>query len=216
MTSAPRPRDAPGKAPSREAGPGKVRPRREYVAALAGCALGAALVLGAAGRPWAHLIASSGRALPLAEVEVTGSAASSAGAALSALGVAGLAATAGLVATRGRLRLVVGAAVLALGALAGAASADALSRVAGGSSYPGLPSGAEVEASLTAWPAVSIAGSVLLVAVGLLAVARGRRWPAMSGRYDAPAGQRGGHPRTDQRAAGGLWEALDRGEDPTV
>lgn len=216
MTPAPPPRDAPGKMPPREAAGGKARPRREYVAALAGCALGAALVLGAAGRPWAHLVASSGRALPLAEVEVTGSAASGAGAALSALGVAGLAATAGLVAARGRLRLVVGAVVLALGALAAAASADALSRAAGGSSYPGLPAGAQVDASLTAWPAVSIAGSVLLVAVGLLAVARGRRWPAMSGRYDAPPGQRAGHPPTDGRAAGGLWEALDRGEDPTV
>jgi len=173
-------------------------------------------VLGTAGRPWAHLVASPGPALPLAEVEVTGSAASGAGAALSALGVAGLAATAGLVATRGWLRLVAGAVVLALGALAGAASANALSRAAGGSSYPGLPSGANVEASLTAWPAASIAGSVLLVAVGLLTVARGRRWPGMSGRYDAPRGQRAGQPRTDQRAAGGLWEALDRGEDPTV
>jgi len=38
----------------------------------------------------------------------------------------------------------------------------------------------------------------------------------MSGRYDAPRGQRAGQPRTDQRTAGGLWEALDRGEDPTV
>jgi hypothetical protein len=48
----------------------------------------------------------------------------------------------------------------------------------------------------------------LLVAAGLLIVVRGRSWASMSSRYDAPA-QR---PREGEAS---LWEALDRGEDPT-
>ncbi|MCW2613469.1 MAG: hypothetical protein JWN08_463, partial [Frankiales bacterium] len=50
-----------------------------------------------------------------------------------------------------------------------------------------------------------------------------RRWAALSARYDAPAARAAGSGEAapgDEQAAGArqeraLWEALDRGEDPT-
>jgi uncharacterized membrane protein (TIGR02234 family) len=58
------------------------------------------------------------------------------------------------------------------------------------------------------WPYVALAGATLLTAAGALAVVRGRGWGAMSARYDAPVGDR---PVNESS----LWDALDRGEDPT-
>jgi hypothetical protein len=49
---------------------------------------------------------------------------------------------------------------------------------------------------------------MLLTAAGLLVVVRGRSWAAMSTRYDAPA-------ERSRHGEASLWEALDRGEDPT-
>ena len=38
--------------------------------------------------------------------------------------------------------------------------------------------------SHTAWPYVAAAGGLLILLAGLLALRYGRRWPAMSGRYE--------------------------------
>jgi hypothetical protein len=51
----------------------------------------------------------------------------------------------------------------------------------------------------------------VVAAGGLLTASRGRRWAAMSARYDAPAERRSG--AVDPHVA--QWDAIDRGDDPT-
>lgn len=56
----------------------------------------------------------------------------------------------------------------------------------------------------TGWPLACVAGGLLIAAGGLLAVVRGGRWPSLGTRYErAPV-------------ATSDWDALDRGEDPTL
>lgn len=58
-----------------------------------------------------------------------------------------------------------------------------------------------------AWSAVAtLSAGGVLIAVG------GRRWPALSGRYDSTASG-GPAPAADPTQ---LWQALDRGQDPTL
>jgi hypothetical protein len=54
-----------------------------------------------------------------------------------------------------------------------------------------------------------LAGGSLIAIGGLAMVLRARRWPRPRSRYDAPARKAGGTPRD-------TWDALDRGEDPTI
>jgi uncharacterized membrane protein (TIGR02234 family) len=73
----------------------------------------------------------------------------------------------------------------------------------------------------TSWPLVGVAGGLLLLVAGLLALRYGSRWPAMSSRYDRAGGKqpvprRAAPAPLDPDRAEDLWKALDRGEDPTV
>lgn len=98
-----------------------------------------------------------------------------------------LAAIGGVVATRRIGRWLVGAGIVLVGALV----------VVG-------------HASLMA-----IIGGLVLAAVGVVVVSAGPSWPGMSARYDAadphPAAAGPGTERPQD-----LWDALDRGEDPTL
>uniref|UniRef100_UPI004057AA90 TIGR02234 family membrane protein n=1 Tax=Streptomyces albidoflavus TaxID=1886 RepID=UPI004057AA90 len=69
----------------------------------------------------------------------------------------------------------------------------------------------------TGWPYAAVAGGALLLAAGLLALWFGRRWPAMSGRYERDGSPRArkAAPPVDPDRPEDLWKALDRGEDPT-
>ena len=67
---------------------------------------------------------------------------------------------------------------------------------------------------------LAVLAALLGIAAGLLAVLRGRTWPAMGRRYERagaaasqPAAAR--RPETDEDRAQAAWKALDRGEDPT-
>jgi len=67
-------------------------------------------------------------------------------------------------------------------------------------------------------PVLAVAGAVVAAVAGAMVAGRGRQWAALSRRYEPPAG--GGAPAQEQDLrppAGGpeLWDALDRGEDPT-
>jgi Tryptophan-associated transmembrane protein (Trp_oprn_chp) len=104
---------------------------------------------------------------------------------LTALALVALAGAGALLATRGALRQVVGVLMALCGAAAAATAAAA--------AHP------------TGWPLLAAGGGVLILAAGVAAAIRGGRWPAMGTRYDRP--------RTVSRP--GLWEAIDRGEDPT-
>lgn len=201
------------------AGPPRV-PRRSPAAALALGALGASLVLFAAGRTWAGgrvpaeaaqqavlSVSASGR-------EVTG--------VPGALALVGLAALVAVFAVRRAGRVVVSALLALSGAGAvvasvlGAGDSAAVDEAAAAAT--GLTGTAANAVTHTAWPWASAAGGLLLLAAGLVALARGRDWPALSARYDAP-GKTAGSPRrpapADPDRPDEMWRALDRGEDPT-
>ncbi|WP_181010292.1 Trp biosynthesis-associated membrane protein, partial [Streptomyces sp. SM14] len=119
-------------------------------------------------------------------------------------------------------------------AVVGSADTAALERDA--AETTGLAQVAVHDVTHSVWPWISAGGGLLLLAAGLLALAYGRRWPAMSGRYersgrrpprggdaggDGPGGAEPGGRNPDAKPAGGeerpeeMWKALDRGEDPT-
>ncbi|OEJ27328.1 hypothetical protein AS594_25465 [Streptomyces agglomeratus] len=202
--------------PRGESAPAPSTGRRSLAAALLLGALGAAVVLLASGRVWAEGAAAvPGGALPL---DAEGQDVTGAPAALAVVGLAALVAVfavrrAGRVLVAGLLALSgAGAAVTALlGATGGAALDEKAAQMTGDT--------AATADSLThtAWPYVTAAGGLLILAAGLLALWCGRKWPSMSGRYE-----RDGSPRTRRAPAASspdrpedLWKALDRGEDPT-
>ena len=184
--------------------------RRELaVAALLGVA-GAGLVSGFAGRTWATVVERAAGLETLSQ-QLTGRSLSGV---IAALGWAGLAGVAALLATRGWVRVAVGALLTGFGVIIAIASPGAVRRahvisVAGEKSNLARLAG-EVTVHTSGWWTMSLAGGVLLAAAGLLTITRGRRWPGMSARYDRPgaAPPAGGDPAS-------LWKSLDRGDDPT-
>ena len=64
-----------------------------------------------------------------------------------------------------------------------------------------------------AWSVVT--GGVLLVLAGAGTAWRATRWPSMSGRYDAGAPAAAAAGASPTHRSPDLWDALDRGEDPT-
>ncbi|MFD3500252.1 TIGR02234 family membrane protein [Streptomyces sp. NPDC058676] len=197
------------------AGPARAGRRSLAVALLSG-ALGAAVVLLATRQQWSQGTATvAGGSFPLTATgsDVTGVPAS--------LAIVGLAALVAVFAVRRAGRFLV-AALLALSgagtiaaALLGVDDSSALDEQAAKASGD---TSATVDAlSHTAWPYVAAVGGALLLLAGLLALRYGRRWPAMSGRYE-----RSGTPRPRRQAPAvdpdrpeDIWKALDRGEDPT-
>jgi hypothetical protein len=181
-----------------------VRPRTELTLAVLLCAAGAALVLLAAGRAWVVEIVARPAPLPDEQLVRRGGELVPW---LPALGWLGLAGAGALLATSGRARRVVGM-LLALAAVAVAAGAV---RAAGhGDSRPG-------------WAAVVCgAGALALAAAGVLAVVKAGGWPSLGGRYERGGGRTGAGPDRSRRPLGPddppetLWDALDRGHDPTA
>jgi uncharacterized membrane protein (TIGR02234 family) len=203
---------------------------REYAAVLAVGALGAALVLLAAGRPWVHalVVGTPG------QVRIS-PAARSVAPAVSGLGLFALASVVAVVATRRVGRLIVGslAALAGLGILASVlqtaldpegAVHDAAVAAAG------LTSPTVDNVAVTGWPVVAAVGALLILFGGLAGVLRGSRWPVMSGRYerrpdagtttvsterDRSTLRHSDRPQTGGTGQRQMWDALDRGEDPT-
>lgn len=189
-------------------------PGRELTVSALACAVGAALMLFAAGRTWASAAVTLPPPLPGQQVTLTGG---DLAPAVSGLGIAGLAALAGLVATRGMARLVVGALLVLIGGGAAFVSAGAT-----GSAHvsaeitaqvTAATSGTATHVATTAWWVAALLGGVILVLAGLVTVVRGRHWPGMSSRYEAPGARRR---RPAGGGAGSMWDSLDQGTDPTV
>jgi uncharacterized membrane protein (TIGR02234 family) len=203
--------------------------KREYATAVLLLAVGAALILFAASRDWLTLTVP--RAQPLAPLQrsVHGS---SAQPALTAIGIVGLAGIVAVVATRRWGRMIVGVALLAAAVLvivetvrdlAGVSAARAESLLEDSGPVVGVAPGQRPVADVHAgWAAAVIIGGLLVGVAGALVAARGRRWPAMGSRYEravsgstAPSANADA-PEARQRATRRLWDALDRGEDPTA
>jgi uncharacterized membrane protein (TIGR02234 family) len=209
----PRPAEGAAAEPQRRA-----TGRRSLAVALLLGAVGAALVLLAAGKIWSTGTApSAGSTVP---VSVTGKTVTGLP---DALALVGLAALVAVFAVRRVGRLVVSVLLALCGAgtiaacVTGAGDTRALSAAAAKAS--GLTGTAVQHVGHTGWPWAAAAGGLLLLLAGALAVVRGATWPAMSSRYERADGPR--TPRAARRAPdpehpGEMWKALDRGEDPTA
>ena len=182
--------------------------RRELTVTVLVCAAGGGLALWASTRPWAVLVTDRPAPLPALRHTVSGGGAAPVAAALALVGLAGAAA---LIAARGILRAGVGLLLLLSGVGIAWGGAAVLSH-----GVPGEATATAVHLT-AAWPVLCVAGGVLVAVAGAVATVRGRRWSALGRRYEAP----GGLPRPDatppkDRPASGMWDALDRGEDPTT
>jgi uncharacterized membrane protein (TIGR02234 family) len=183
---------------------------RGRAVAVVACLAGAGLVLLASSRAWAELPASGGGLVPSGPAPLTGR---DLVPLAYACGLAALAGTLALLATRGWPRRVVGVLLVVLG---GAALLSGLTGAGAQAVRDAAGTAAEAPVTRTAWPWVSHAGAVLVVAAGVLTAAVGHRWAGMSDRYDAPAAREQGRAARRPADAGDLWSALDRGEDPTT
>ncbi|WP_435794833.1 Trp biosynthesis-associated membrane protein [Micromonospora zamorensis] len=185
--------------------------RRELTYAVLLCLAGAGLALWAATRSWS--VELTVRPAPLPPVRDT----RSGGGLLPWLPALALVALAGggaVLATRGRLRQVLGGLLGALGLA-----------VAAGGGY-GLV--ADIGGSVSRqWPALCLLGGLLVAAGGWWTALRGGGWPAMGARYERPvrsapattsvsAGSEGPPAPLAGRRTTEAWDALDRGEDPTA
>jgi uncharacterized membrane protein (TIGR02234 family) len=185
--------------------------RRGLVVSLALIGLGAATLLMVASRTW-WTVSVTTAGSPTTRVVVVGRHAASAA---TGLGLLGLAALAGVLATRGLWRRLVGA-VVALAGLAAIWSVWVGGGDRGWRTYAtrATSDGVHVVAARAAWPWVALAAAVLMTIGGLLVAVVGHRWPGWSGRYDGAA-----PPQPTPAATAApheLWDALDRGEDPTA
>jgi len=129
-----------------------------------------------------------------------------------------LAAIAGLLATSGWGRRVVGALLVVAGLWVVLQGAGGLAPPAPGAlpavaQVPGRPVGVDVA---VAGPILAAIGGLLLGGVGLLMVLAAPVLPRLGARYDAPTEKR--PPTADRRPDPDqqLWKALDEGRDPTA
>jgi Tryptophan-associated transmembrane protein (Trp_oprn_chp) len=168
--------------------------RRDLAVTVGECVLGALLALLAVSRTWRVVTEAGPVRLPSHRL--------SGGSVLPwapALALVGLAGAAALVAVRGWLR----------SALAGVLMLAGLTLAVGGIYVAAAGRG-------NAWSLLCAIGGVLVGHAGLKALLRGGSWPALGSRYERAAEpveyvERGGPSRSDVA----MWDALDRGEDPT-
>jgi uncharacterized membrane protein (TIGR02234 family) len=210
-----------GAAPADRPGGPAGRQRREMAVIVLACAAGGGLALLGASQPWVRVVAPRrppfadvALALPGRDLEPL----------VAALGLVGLAGVVGLLATRRRGRLAVGAVLAVAGLAIAGSSIPRVSAPGGGEARDlladaGRGGGVAADAAVTgtavpAWPLIAALGGVLLVAGGIAVVLRSRRWPTMSARYEKPASQPAAPAAAPTDAA--LWDALDSGHDPTA
>jgi uncharacterized membrane protein (TIGR02234 family) len=176
--------------------------------------------------------------LELADAAATGSGdaiavpGSVASPALAALGLAGLALAGALAIAGPGIRIVLGVLETLLGGCvllaAGISLGDPVAAVAPavtdatGVSGSGPTAELVAAANATVWPAVAVAGGVLLVIAGIAVLVTGTRWPASSRRYRGARLADADEPRSAgdrERAASDRaiddWDELSRGDDPT-
>ncbi|HET7899980.1 MAG TPA: Trp biosynthesis-associated membrane protein [Candidatus Nanopelagicales bacterium] len=189
----------------------------EYRAVLLLVAVGAGLLLLGFGRTWVTAT-SAQPGLPRVVVALSGLDLVPLGGALPLVALAGVA---GLVATRGLWRRVVGALLLvagAAGALLAVRAGLTLSDPAGEGATVDRLVGEKLGITVTGVPVVTTSwwlpaalGGLLVAVGGLLALLHGGRWSTMGRRYDREGAVTAG----PEGRAESDWDLLDRGVDPT-
>lgn len=190
------------------------RSRGELLLALLLVLAGSGLAFLVAGRQWVDVTLPRAAPLPPLPETLTGADVVGALRPLAFLGVAGAAA---LLATRGPVRVLLGALLTAAGAGLGVAVVRAVSEgvfsALADHRGPGALAPTGAEPGFEAWWSLALVAALLQLAGGLLIAVRGRRWTALSSRYDTPAARAEKPPA---RVDVATWDALDRGEDPTL
>lgn len=191
---------------------GSLTPRGEHLTTLVMLAVGGALGLLAAGREWGSATTSS----TLSETTITVSGRDLVPLA-PAVSLIALAAVLAVPATRRLGRRIVGLVLAVLGA--GAAAVSVLAAIdLDGEVREWIGSSADTSGSIdqvttsAGWAWVQVLGAALVLIAGLMVAVRGPRWPGMGAKYERPAPGRSGPAGTSKEA----WDALDRGDDPTV
>jgi hypothetical protein len=168
--------------------------RRGVTLAVVLCAAASALVLLAAARVWGEVTTVRPAPLPPTVARRTGA---SFAPWLPALGIVGLAGAGALVATRGAVRTVLGCVLTACGLGTVAVALVPLGRGAG-----------------PLWPIGCAVAGLAVGATGVAAIRWGRTWPASGARFERGPVKTPVNERKPASQAE-LWDALDRGEDPT-
>lgn len=180
---------------------------RAYGLALVLLLIGGAGLLFAATRTWVY--ASTGApGLPGVEVSITGGTVLPV---ISGVGLLLLAGIPGVIATKRVVRVVVGLVLLVASAAALEASVSfGLDRVASSQQAATNAVGVVTDVTATGWWWVAAGAAIAGVLAGALTVAFGHAWPGLGSRYQreqaVPAA-----PTTSAQ----MWDAMDRGEDPT-
>ena len=189
--------------------------RRELAITVVTALLGGLIAWAAAGRPWAT--ATIGEAPNTLKVAASGSDLSGG---VTALGLTALAGGLALFATQRLARRLVcvlliaagvGAAVYAFGERGASRASHVLADKA---SAKGFAAGL-VSAHMNSWWILAALGGVLVALAGVSALLRGATWPGMSSRYENAATGTAAGTAADTGSSKDLWDALDRGEDPT-
>jgi len=190
-----------------------VRRRRGLVVSLVLVVVGGTGLLLAASRTWWTVTVHSA-GLPATTQTLTGRQAAPA---TVGLGVLGLAAAAGVLATAGWWRRLIDGIVLVAGTAA-AVSAWSLLAASGWQRAIGWEAASgSVVALRSAWPLIAMGAGVVMAVGGGLGIGYGHHWPGWSARYDGGgAAAATPTPASSASAPHELWDALDRGEDPTA
>ncbi len=189
---------------------------------LAAVVAGVVLATTGGSRPWATVEArldlrSLGSA-PVGHGTLTGNAL----APLSALALLGLVLALGIAPTRGRGRLVVGAALTALGVVVAVVAVVQASRAAERATMlarqgriAGLPAAADTRTTTSpAGPVLVVAGGALLALAGLETLRRGASWPALGAAFRAPPDRATHAPRADRSSGQPSQPAGDGDAEP--
>lgn len=180
---------------------------RAYGLTLVLLLVGGVALLFAATRTWVYAV-SGAPGLPGVELEISGGTALPV---ISGVGLLLLAGVAGVIATRKTVRVMVGLILLVAAAVALEASVSfGLDRVEAANEVAARAAGVVTEVTATGWWWLATLGGGAGVVAGALTVAFGHAWPSLGSRY-----QRDDAATTAPTTSAQMWDAMDRGEDPT-
>ena len=194
--------------------------RVQFGLALALQLVGAGAAVLVSTREW-QTIRTPREGLPVDVLAVSGRTLDDAPLALALVGLAGVVA---ILATSGWLRRGIGALVAVAGvgliwrsATAMGAVSTSRARSLVRDKHPHVTLSDRIAPHVSThsgWGVLTIGCGVVVVTAGTLIAVRGGRWAAMSARYERPGAEPDAE-RDRLLADRSLWNALDRGEDPT-